>query len=54
MQKSSRDYDNVFKTMKSKHKRLFIPVINEVFGKNIRFPDKNRGGGIPSGMSELR
>jgi hypothetical protein len=34
MSKQTSDYDNVFKTMKSKHKRLFIPVINEVFGKN--------------------
>lgn len=34
MQKKTRDYDNVFKTMKSKHKRLFIPVINDTFGKD--------------------
>jgi hypothetical protein len=34
MQKNTPDYDNVFKTMKSKHKRLFISVINETFGKN--------------------
>ena len=33
MQKKTPDYDNVFKTMKSKHKRLFISVINDVFGK---------------------
>ncbi len=33
MQKTTRDYDNVFKTLKSKHKRLFIPVINDIFGK---------------------
>lgn len=26
MQKKTPDYDNVFKTMKSKHKRLFISV----------------------------
>lgn len=26
--------DNVFKTMKSKHKRLFISVINDTLGKN--------------------
>ncbi len=32
MQKKTPDYDNVFKTMKSKHKRLFISVINETFG----------------------
>ncbi len=31
--KKTPDYDNVFKTMKMKHKRLFIPVINDVFGK---------------------
>ncbi len=34
MQKKTHDYDNVFKTMKIKHKRLFIPVINDIFGKN--------------------
>lgn len=34
MQKKTPDYDNVFKTMKSKHKRLFISVINDTFGKN--------------------
>lgn len=34
MPKKTRDYDNVFKTMKSKHKRLFISVINDAFGKN--------------------
>ena len=34
MQKNTRDYDNVFKTMKSKHKRLFVPVINDIFGKD--------------------
>lgn len=33
MQKKTPDYDNVFKTMKSKHKRLFISVINDIFGK---------------------
>ena len=32
--KKTPDYDNVFKTMKMKHKRLFIPVINDVFGKS--------------------
>ncbi len=32
MQKTTHDYDNVFKTMKSKHKRLFISVINDTFG----------------------
>jgi hypothetical protein len=34
MQKRTPDYDNVFKTMKSRHKRLFISVINDTFGKN--------------------
>jgi hypothetical protein len=34
MKKKTPDYDNVFKTMKSKHKRLFISVINDTFGKN--------------------
>ena len=34
MQKQTHDYDNVFKTMKSKHKRLFISVINDIFGKD--------------------
>jgi len=32
--KKTPDYDNVFKTMKMKHKRLFISVINDVFSKN--------------------
>ena len=34
MQKKTLDYDNVFKTMKMKHKRLFVSVINDVFGKD--------------------
>ncbi len=34
MQKKTPDYDNVFKTMKMKHKRLFVPVINDVFKRN--------------------
>lgn len=34
MSKKTHDYDNVFKTMKSKHKRLFISVINDIFKKN--------------------
>jgi hypothetical protein len=34
MQKKTPDYDNVFKTLKSRHKRLFISVINDIFGKN--------------------
>ena len=32
--KKTPDYDNVFKTMKMKHKRLFISVINDVFNRN--------------------
>lgn len=34
MQKKTPDYDNVFKTLKIKHKRLFISVINHTFGKD--------------------
>lgn len=34
MPKKIPDYDNVFKTMKMKHKRLFVSVINDVFGKD--------------------
>ena len=34
MPKKTPDYDNVFKTMKLKHKRLFVSVINDVFGKD--------------------
>ena len=34
MQKKTPDYDNVFKTLKMKHKRLFVPVINDVFDRN--------------------
>lgn len=34
MQKKTPDYDNVFKTMKMKHKRLFVSVINDIFGKD--------------------
>lgn len=37
MQKKTPDYDNVFKTMKSKHKRLFISVINDIFGKEYQW-----------------
>lgn len=47
MPKKTPDYDKVFKTMKFKHKKLFIPVINNIFGKHIpwiplyrRFPPK--------------
>lgn len=34
MSKRTKDYDDVFKTLKMKHKRLFISVINEAFGKS--------------------
>ncbi len=40
MQKKTPDYDNVFKTMKSKHKRLFISVINDIFGKEYPLDTK--------------
>lgn len=46
MQKKTHDYDNVFKTMKSKHKRLFIPVINDIFGKD--YPLDVKVGILPS------
>ena len=32
--KKKQDYDNTFKTLKSRHQRLFIAVINEAFGKH--------------------
>ena len=32
--KSCKAVDNVFKTMKIKHKRLFVSVINDIFGKD--------------------
>jgi hypothetical protein len=34
MAEKTPDYDDVFRTLKEKHERLFIPVINEAFGKN--------------------
>lgn len=40
MQKKTHDYDNVFKTMKIRHKRLFIPVINDIFGKDYPMDTK--------------
>lgn len=46
MRRNTPDYDNVFKTMKSKHKRLFIPVINDVFGK--RYPPDTEITVLPS------
>ena len=38
--KHTHDYDNVFKTMKHRHKRLFISVINETFGKDYPLDSK--------------
>lgn len=32
--KKTNDYDNTFKTLKAKHKRLFISCINDAFGKD--------------------
>lgn len=46
MQKKTPDYDNVFKTMKSKHRRLFISVINDIFGKD--YPMNARVDVLPS------
>jgi len=46
MQKKTPDYDNVFKTMKSKHKRLFISIINDIFGKN--YPMDTEVEALPS------
>lgn len=40
MQKKTPDYDSVFKTMKSKHKRLFISVVNNIFGKEYPLDTK--------------
>lgn len=34
MAKNSNDYDSVFKTLKKRHQRLFISVINLAFGKH--------------------
>ena len=44
--KKTPDYDNVFKTMKTKHKRLFISVINETFGKD--YPMDSKVSVLPS------
>ena len=46
MQKKTPDYDNVFKTMKMKHKRLFVSVINDVFGRN--YPTNAKVEVLPS------
>ncbi len=32
--KNKHDYDSTFKSLKARHKRLFISVINEAFGKH--------------------
>ena len=34
MPKRNRDYDTIFKTLKSSHKRLFVSVINKTFNKH--------------------
>ena len=44
--KKTHDYDNVFKTMKMKHKRLFISVINDIFGR--RYPMNTKVEVLPS------
>lgn len=46
MPKKTADYDNVFKTMKIKHKRLFISVINDLFGRN--YPMDAKIDALPS------
>lgn len=46
MPKKTPDYDNVFKTMKFKHKRLFISVINDIFGKY--YPLNSKVSVLPS------
>ena len=38
--KKTHDYDSTFKTLKSRHKRLFISVINEAFHKNYSMDGK--------------
>ena len=39
MQKRSPDYDDVFKTMKTKHREFFIPLINEIYGTHFSADD---------------
>lgn len=34
MPKNNKDYDTIFKTLKSSHKRLFVSIINKTFNKN--------------------
>ena len=38
--KNNHDYDNTFKSLKNRHKRLFISVINEAFHKNYPLDSK--------------
>ena len=38
--KNNNDYDNTFKSLKNRHKRLFISVINEAFHKNYPLDSK--------------
>ena len=56
MPKKTPDYDNVFKTMKSKHKRLFVSVINDIFGKNypmdVKMDVMPSEGYLPGGGTE--
>jgi hypothetical protein len=44
--KHNQDFDDVFQTLKTKHIRLFIPVINEIFGKN--YPADSKVTVLPS------
>ena len=46
MPKRTKDYDDVFKTLKMKHKRLFISVINDAFGKH--YPPEAKVDVLPS------
>ena len=44
--KHSHDFDSVFKTLKFKHRRLFVFVINEIFGTG--YTDKDEITAIPT------
>ena len=37
MARRDNDYDSVFKTLKARDTRLFIPVINDALGKTTRW-----------------
>ena len=37
---TDNDFDNVFKSMKRNNTNLFIPVINDIFGRNYRMDEK--------------